>query len=88
MRDVFCSTVLSSPLSVICSHKLFLYILIEFSKSLGMNILTVATDSYNGHGWKKRFRFCYKTGRFYYLGEGWDGINGQSFLVSSQAIEG
>ena len=53
-----------------------------------MNILTVATNSYHGHGWKKRFRLCYKTGRFYYLGEGWDGINGQSFLVLSQAIEG
>ena len=63
-------------------------ILIEFSKSLGKNIPTVATDSYNGQGWKKRLRLCYKTGRFYYLGEGWDGINGQSFLVSSQATEG
>ena len=55
---------------------------------MGMNILTMATNSYHGHGWKKRFRHCYKTGRFYYLGEGWGGINGQSFLVSSQAIEG
>ena len=62
-------------------------ILIEFSKSLGMNILTVATDSYNGHGWKKRFRLFYKTGRFYYLGEGWGGINAPLFLVPSQAIE-
>ena len=55
---------------------------------MGMNIVTVATNSYHGHGWKKRFRVCYKTGGFYYLEEGWRGINGQSFLVSSQAIEG
>ena len=52
-----------------------------------MNILTVATDSYNGHGWKKRFRLFYKTGRFYYLGEGWGGIDAHIFLVPSQAIE-